>query len=115
MSVTDRYTQSQTRLANSATELDVATALWRRGAADAHLAACSVHVPGSGYGVARANYPQHLIMNLRRNWPIMIRRRRALLPPFAEKKKKAIGFPFRYNIDSASRFAKKLGMHMHMA
>ena len=39
MSVTDRYTQSQTRLHNSVTELNVATALWRRNAANAHLAA----------------------------------------------------------------------------
>ena len=39
MSVTDRYTQSQTRLTNSVTELDTATALWRRNAANAHLAA----------------------------------------------------------------------------
>ena len=39
MSVTDRYTQSQTRLHKSVTELDIATALWRRNAANAHLAA----------------------------------------------------------------------------
>ena len=39
MSVTDRYTQSQTRLHKSVTELDTATALWRRNAANAHLAA----------------------------------------------------------------------------
>ena len=41
MSVTDRYTQSQTRLHKSVTELDTATALWRRNAANAHLAAHS--------------------------------------------------------------------------
>ena len=39
MSVTDSYTQSQTRLHNSVTELDTATAHWRRNAANAHLAA----------------------------------------------------------------------------
>ena len=39
MSVTDSYTQSQTRLQNSVTELNVATAHWRRNAANAHLAA----------------------------------------------------------------------------
>ena len=39
MSVTDRYTQSQTRLHNSVTALDTATAHWRRNAANAHLAA----------------------------------------------------------------------------
>ena len=39
MSVTDRYAQSQTRLHNSVAELNVATALWRRNAANAHLAA----------------------------------------------------------------------------
>ena len=39
MSVTDRHTQSQTRLHNSVTELDTATAHWRRNAANAHLAA----------------------------------------------------------------------------
>ena len=39
MSVTDRYTRSLTRLANSAaTDLDVPTAQWRCGAANAHLA-----------------------------------------------------------------------------
>ena len=36
MSVTDSYTQSQTRLQNSVTELNVATAHWRRNAANAH-------------------------------------------------------------------------------
>ena len=41
MSVTDSHTQSQTRLHNSVTELDTATAHWRRGAANAHLAANS--------------------------------------------------------------------------
>ena len=41
MSVTDSYTQSQTRLHNSVTELDTATAHWRRNAANAHLAAAS--------------------------------------------------------------------------
>ena len=39
MSVTDRHTQSQPRLRNSVTELNVATAHWRRNAANAHLAA----------------------------------------------------------------------------
>ena len=39
MSVTDSYTQSQTRLQTSVTELNVATAHWRRNAANAHLAA----------------------------------------------------------------------------
>ena len=39
MSVTDSYTQSQTRLQSSVTELNVATAHWRRNAANAHLAA----------------------------------------------------------------------------
>ena len=40
MSVTDRYTQSQTRLHKPvATELDTATEKWRRNAANAHLAA----------------------------------------------------------------------------
>ena len=39
MSVTDSYTQSQTRLHNSVTELDTATAHWRRNAENAHLAA----------------------------------------------------------------------------
>ena len=39
MSVTDSYTQSQTRLHNSVTALDTATAHWRRNAANAHLAA----------------------------------------------------------------------------
>ena len=45
MSVTDSYTQSQTRLHNSATALDAATAHWRRNAANAHLAAAG---PPSG-------------------------------------------------------------------
>ena len=36
MSVTDSYTQSQTRLQNSVTEQDTATAHWRRNAANAH-------------------------------------------------------------------------------
>ena len=44
MSVTDRYTQSQTRLHKSVTELDTATALWRRNAANAHLAAYFLHM-----------------------------------------------------------------------
>ena len=39
MSVTDSYTKSQTRLHNSVTELNVATALWRRNAVNARLAA----------------------------------------------------------------------------
>ena len=39
MSVTDSYMQSQMRLHNSVTELDTATAHWRRNAANAHLAA----------------------------------------------------------------------------
>ena len=58
MSVTDRYTQSQTRLRNSATELNVATALWRRDATDAHLAAVAMAfclLFGGGAG-ARVSY-----------------------------------------------------------
>ena len=39
MPVTDSYTQSHTRLQTSVTELDTATAHWRRSAANAHLAA----------------------------------------------------------------------------
>ena len=39
MSVTDSYTQSQTRLQTSVTEVNVATAHWRLNAANAHLAA----------------------------------------------------------------------------
>ena len=39
MSVTGSYTQSQTRLHNSVTELNTATAHWRRNVANAHLAA----------------------------------------------------------------------------
>ena len=39
MSVTYSYTQSQTRLQTSVTELNVATAHWRRNFANAHLAA----------------------------------------------------------------------------
>ena len=39
MPVTDRHTQSQTRLQNPVTELSAATAHWRRNAANAHLAA----------------------------------------------------------------------------
>ena len=39
MSVTDGYTQSHTRLQTSVTELNVATAHWRRNVANAHLAA----------------------------------------------------------------------------
>ena len=45
MSVTDRYTQSQTRLHNSVTSLDTATAHWRRNAANAHLAATPDNLP----------------------------------------------------------------------
>ena len=44
MSTTDRYTQSQTRLHKSVTtELNTATAQWRRNAANAHLAAFTYH------------------------------------------------------------------------
>ena len=39
MSITDRYTQSLTRLHNSVTELNVATALLQHKSANAHLAA----------------------------------------------------------------------------
>ena len=42
---TDSYTQSHTRLHNSATELDVATALRRRNVANAHRAAQAAVLP----------------------------------------------------------------------
>ena len=51
MFVTDRYTQSLTRLTNSVTvELNVATAQWRRNAANAHA-----HLAAVTYGALTAS------------------------------------------------------------
>ena len=57
MSVTYRYTQSQTRLQNSATELNVATAHWRRIAANAHLAATYTNLAHLQADAAKAFNP----------------------------------------------------------
>ena len=48
MSATDSYTQSHTRLQTSVTELNAATAHWRRNVANAHLAAKALFVAGKG-------------------------------------------------------------------
>ena len=59
MSVTDRYTRSNTRLANSVTtELNsnVATGQWRRNAANARL---TIAAPASGSGPPYFHYAQH--------------------------------------------------------
>ena len=47
MSVTDSYTQNQTQLQNPVTELNVATAHWRRDTPNAHLAAAIAPSGGS--------------------------------------------------------------------
>ena len=83
MSVTDSYTQSQTRLHHSVTALDTATAHWRRNAANAHLAAKQV----SWFGVAvRASpmvrlalhYYNQSSMGLHRDQVRVLRRKVAL-------------------------------------
>ena len=64
MSVTDSYTQSQTRLHNSVTALDTATAHWRRNAANAHLAAHFSHLLCQGQEHLIVSWGRALDVNL---------------------------------------------------